>query len=243
MKILQLNTWTGRVKGALLDFIGENDFDVICLQETVWSENRDMLEHFAASFDQIQEASKLEFSSRAANWSVNAFDSIVSEGIGVLSRCPIASETIELVHGECKVATSSQELWNHGYNAQLIKLENGFNIVNYHGYWLPTPIGDEVTVQAMRKVAKFIKAVDGPLIMCGDLNVIHESPAMRELDFLTDLTAKYNIDNTLSGLKFNGKVACDHILVNDYVKVSDFRVLENIVSDHKALIAEIVYKG
>ena len=39
MKILQLNTWTGRIKGALLEFFRKNDFDVICLQEAVWSDN------------------------------------------------------------------------------------------------------------------------------------------------------------------------------------------------------------
>lgn len=75
--------------------------------------------------------------------------------------------------------------------------------------------------------------------MCGDLNIIHEAPAMCELDFLKDLTHEYNIDNTLSGLKFNGKVACDHILVNNMVHVDTFEVLDTIVSNHKALVAEV----
>ena len=35
MKILQLNVWTGRIKGALLNFIKSNDLDVICMQEAV----------------------------------------------------------------------------------------------------------------------------------------------------------------------------------------------------------------
>ena len=31
MKILQLNAWTGRIKGALGEFLQKNDYDVICL--------------------------------------------------------------------------------------------------------------------------------------------------------------------------------------------------------------------
>lgn len=31
MKILQLNVWTGRIKGALLEFLNSNDFDEICM--------------------------------------------------------------------------------------------------------------------------------------------------------------------------------------------------------------------
>ena len=33
LKILQLNAWTGRIKGALIDFIKSGDFDVVCLQD------------------------------------------------------------------------------------------------------------------------------------------------------------------------------------------------------------------
>ena len=39
MKILQLNVWTGRLKGALERFVRENDADILCMQEAVWSED------------------------------------------------------------------------------------------------------------------------------------------------------------------------------------------------------------
>ena len=87
-------------------------------------------------------------------------------------------------------------------------------------------------------MAGMVRELSGPVVICGDLNIVHEAPAMRELDFLRDLTYEYHIDNTLSGLKFDGKVACDHILVNDKVEVQNFSVLDDIVSDHKPLMAE-----
>lgn len=167
-------------------------------------------------------------------------DNIMEQSNVILSKSEIAEERNDLVHNEYGIVESVQDFYEHVYTLQVAKLKNGLNVVNHHGYWKPTPMGDETTVKVMRKVANIVKSLDGPIVMCGDFNIVHEATAMRELDFLRDLTYEYGIDNTLSGLKFNGKVACDHILVNDAVQVEDFRVLDDIVSDHKALVAEIV---
>ena len=243
MRILQLNVWTGRIKGALLDFLRNNDFDVICIQEAAWSNSKQKeLENFFATVDQIKEASGLRYESRSSNWGMRIFteDNIMEQGNVILCKSEIVEDRNELVHNEYHVIEDVQDFYEHAYTLQIAKLKSGVIIVNHHGYWKPTPMGDEVTVKVMQKVADIIKELTGPIIMCGDLNIIHEAPAMRELDFLRDLTFEYGIDNTLSGLKFNGKVACDHILVNDAVRVKRFRVLDDIVSDHKALVAEVV---
>ena len=89
------------------------------------------------------------------------------------------------------------------------------------------------------KATTLDKAQTGPVVMCGDLNVIAESPAMRTLDFLTDLTPQNNVKTTLQNLKFVKDVACDHILINDQVTAKNFTVHDNLVSDHKTISAEI----
>ena len=94
----------------------------------------------------------------------------------------------------------------------------------------------------MGKVANIVKGLSDPLVMCGDLNVTSASPAMRKLDFLHDLTEENGIKNTLSGLKFTGEVACDHILVDDKVVVRGFEVLDNLISDHKGLVVDLEIK-
>lgn len=242
MKILQLNVWTGRIKGALLDFIKSNDFDVICMQEAVWGGDKQKeLENFFATADQIKEASGLEHESRSSNWGMKIFsdNNIVEQGNVILSKSEIIEKQNELVHNKYGVVKNAQDFYEHAYTLQIAKLKCGITIVNHHGYWKPTPMGDKTTVEVMKKVANVVRRISGPVVMCGDLNIVHEAPAMRELDFLRDLIHEYHIDNTLSGLKFNGKVACDHILVNDEVEVRDFSVLDDIVSDHKPLLIEI----
>ena len=243
MKILQLNVWTGRVKGALLDYLKNNDFDVICMQEVVWGDGRDeVLEDFFVSLEQLKEASGLEYESRGENWEIDSFCARkMHQGIVILSREKIIEEVIPEVYPGAFNAKTADDLINHRYVAQRIKLESGINIVNYHGYWQKDPLGNDETTKAMKNVVSLIKEASGPVVMCGDLNILHASPAMRELDFMRDLTEENKIDNTLSGLKFNGKVACDHILVSDDVQVSSFEVMEKVVSDHKGLIAEIEY--
>ena len=242
MKILQLNVWTGRIKGALVEFFRKNDFDVICIQEAVWAEKRrDRLENFFVTVEQIKEASGLKYEMRSSNWKMNVFSDgdVMEQGNVILSREKIVDKRAEIVYGDDLLVSVAEDFWRHAYTLQIAKLANGLTVVNHHGYWQPNPIGNETTIEVMKKVAKAVRKIDGPIVMCGDLNIIHESPAMRELDFLHDLTEENGINNTLSGLKFNGEVACDHILVNDLVKVANFEVLSDLVSDHKALVAEI----
>ena len=241
MRILQLNVWTGRIKGALLDFFEKNQFDVICLQEAVWSDKKEILEMFCVSVDQIKEASGLKYEFRSANWEMGFAtpDGVIKQGNVILSRDKIISQSTEIVHGEYKKVKSINDLHDHAYALQIAALESGINIVNHHGYWLPTPVGDNKTVETMHKVGDIVRKLQGPVVMCGDLNITYASPAMRELDFLQDLTEQYQIKNTLMGLKYDGEVACDHILVNDEVMVEDFKVLDNLVSDHRALVAKI----
>ena len=243
MRILQLNIWTGRIKGALLDFLKNNEFDIICLQEAVWSNRDDVLENFSASVRQISGVSGLSNIARSSNWEMGFLDDdgVIEQGNVVLAREEIVENRVESVYGEKTIVNKANDFRDHEYTLQIIKLASGLSVVNHHGYWLPTPMGDETTALVMKKVAEFVKELNGPLVMCGDLNIIHNSPAMRELDFLRDLTEEYGITNTLSGLKFNGEVACDHILVNDRIRVQDFKVLDEIISDHKGLTAEIVF--
>ncbi|MBR5647862.1 endonuclease/exonuclease/phosphatase family protein [Candidatus Saccharibacteria bacterium] len=241
MRILQLNVWHGRVSGALLDYLSNNSFDVICMQEAVWLEDDDKGVHkgFFVTVDTIKEITGMQYDSRAYNWTVDSFlGHKLYQGNVILSREKIVDEKIIEV---CEGSTELKEWGNffdHHYTAQRVKLESGLNVVNYHGYWQKQPLGNEDTVKAMKNVVPLIKETSGPLVMCGDLNIIYAAPAMRELDFLRDLTEENHVDNTLAGLKFGGKVACDHILVNDQINVSSFQIVDRIVSDHKGLIVE-----
>lgn len=191
---------------------------------------------------QIVKASDLEHVFFSPNWSFDMVGDDCMLGNLILSRIPFIETSSEFVNGEYREHIILGAMPGNNLNIQIAKLENGFTIVNHHGFWRPDPLGDAESVKVFTKVGQIVQKLTGPVVMCGDLNIIHESPAMRRLDFLRDLTHEYQIKNTLSGLKFNGAVPCDHILVNDKVLVKNFQVHPDLVSDHLALSAEVELK-
>ena len=114
MKILQLNAWTGRIKYNVVNFIKNNDFDVICMQEAVWIKDKQKeLENFFATVDQIKEASGLKHESRSSNWGMRIFseDNIMEQGNVILSKSEIAEERNDLVHNEYGIVESVQDFY------------------------------------------------------------------------------------------------------------------------------------
>lgn len=240
MKILQLNVWMGKVEGNLRCFLENNDFDVICMQEVFASQSREQhLSRLCFDLSQIVKASGLEYSFFSPNWSSQIAGGTFEEGNLILSRIPFVETRSEFVNGGYKPDMVLGKTIGNNLNIQIARLENGFTVVNHHGFWLPQPMGNEDAVRAFERVGQIVQKLEGPVVMCGDLNNIYESPAMRPLDFLRDLTHEYHVKNTLSGLKFDGEVACDHILVSLDVNVVDFIVYPDLVSDHFALSADI----
>lgn len=243
MKILQLNVWMGKVEGNLRRFLENNQFDVICMQEVFASQSRaEHLSRLCFDLSQIIKASDMEYYFYSPNWGGEIAGGDIEWGNLIISRTPFSLTHSEFINGEYRSDTILGKTIGNNLNIQIIKLENGLNVVNHHGFWRPQPMGDEESVKAFEKVAGIVRQLEGPVVMCGDLNIIHEAPAMRPLDFLCDLTHEYQIKNTLSGLKYDGAVACDHILVNDQVVVDDFQVYPDLISDHLALACDIHLK-
>jgi endonuclease/exonuclease/phosphatase family metal-dependent hydrolase len=248
VKVLQLNVWTGRIKGALTRFLREHDYDIICLQEAVWCQEAPIhLGHFVDTVEDLKEAAGLEYDARVSNWGMALLggEATMEQGNVILSRYPIVSVEKKRIYGKYRCATNfnikNGAVDDQGYFALKVKLENGLTVMTYHGYWKPDPIGDETTVECMRKAADMLRDETGPVLMCGDLNVEAASPAMRELDFLKDLTAETGTKQTLMNLKFVKDVACDHILISDDIKWSNFEVHKELVSDHAAVSVDIEF--
>jgi len=247
LKVLQVNAWTGRIKDGLTRFIKDGDFDVVCLQEAIWDEKHTkMLETYIDTVEKIQEHTELKYDFRSPIYGFKMLGGDVefTQGNVILSKIPIVKTAEETLCGRNKLADSAKDFErafkNHRCVVQKATLENGVSVFNYHGYWQKDPMGNATTVKYMKRVAKMIKNENGPIIMCGDLNVISRSPAMRELDFLRDLTAANNVRTTLKNIRLELDVACDHILISDEFSCNYFEVVETVLSDHKAIVVKLM---
>lgn len=248
ISILQLNVWMGKVEGNLRRFFQSHNSDIICLQEVMYS--ADATRHLSKlCFDasQIAEASEMPYVFFSPNWQSVIANGHHEVGNMILSKIPIVKQHSEFVHGHFvpDMILGTAPMPCNNLNVQIVTLENGLTVVNHHGFWRPNPMGDEESKAAFQKLAQIVHpyAERGPLVLCGDLNLVHAAPAMRELDFLTDLTEVYGVTNTLSGLKYDGKVACDHIMTNSDITVDQFTVHDDLVSDHLALSAKIQFSA
>lgn len=240
MKVLQQNIWLGKIEGNLQRLFEETDYDVICLQEVVMSKNANRhLRGLFFDLNKIIEAARMPYAFFSPNWTNKIGSGRFRVGNLILSKIPFKETYSEFVNGHYNVLGGKIGRIPRNYlNVQIVKLSNGFTVVNHHGFWRSQPLGDEDTVKAFHHLAEIIKpfANEAPFVLCGDLNVIHEAPAMRELDFLTDLTYENKVKTTLSGLKIASNIPCDHIMINEKVEASDFKVhTEQLVSDHLGL--------
>lgn len=245
MRILQLNVWMGKVEGNLHRFFENNVFDVICLQEVMSSKTCEQhLSKLCFDATQIIKASSMPYHYFSPNWSSKIADGSFELGNMILSKIPFKTKQTFFVNGAYTTELILGASPHNNLNVQIIELENGVVIANHHGFWRPQPMGDKDSIVAFSRLAKIVKPYSEkkPLVLCGDLNIEHAAPAMRELDFMEDLTYTNNVSSTMSGLKFNGKVACDHILINNQIKAKNFTLHPDLISDHLAISAEICKK-
>lgn len=111
-------------------------------------------------------------------------------------------------------------------------------IINVHGIWQKDS-NKKDTPERIRQsnlIQEFINSLDGPKIICGDLNLVSDGESMRILDKnMTNLVKKYNIKSTRSSIYKKSEKLADYILTSPDIKVKDFKVLEDEVSDHLPL--------
>ncbi len=244
MKLLQLNVWMGRLTRQILPLIEREQPDIITSQEVFSaSKNVPFPDTTFNIFELMKESGAYQHTYFSPICSFNYSGVKVDVGNSIHSKFPILTERTVFTNGSYQASADVSIYESNVRNAQLVTLElpNGktINIGNHHGYWEPNPIGSEKTVAAMQVMAAAVRECNGPIIVAGDLNVDPGTPAMHVFEgWLEDLTGTHNVTNTLSTLGKLQGVAPDHILISDEVHVTSFKVLDDIVSDHQALLLD-----
>lgn len=243
MKLIQLNMWMGHLMHPALAFIDEQAPDILCAQEILQSDTAHPLFDYFQLHERLCERFAYQyFSPTLSFWSSGV---TVQLGNAMYSRLPLTNTATAFTSKQYTPDQTADTYVRNIRNIQRAQLElpdgRRLTIANHHGFHDVDPLGNEQTVEAMHKAAQFLGEVSGPLVFCGDLNVLPESPALRELDDLglRNLTAEHGIATTLStATRVKRDVACDYIFINDEIKLEKFHAGEVVVSDHKPLILE-----
>ena len=88
------------------------------------------------------------------------------------------------------------------------------------------------------EIADYIKALEGPVVLTGDFNLAPESESLEQINtVLVNHAKERGVLTTRTSLTHKTEV-CDYIFTGSDIGVIDFQVLDDIASDHKALVVE-----
>jgi len=243
MELLQLNMWQGRLAQQITELIDEQKPDFITAQEIYRGGDTVLApENMFILYEKIAE--QYPYHSFSAVNALKIARGKAEMGTAIFSQFPIVKESSLFTHGSYVDGISVGNDVHNSRTLQSATIDvngNELNLLTHHGHWVPNAYGDTESVHRMQRIADHIQALDQstPLIFAGDLNVIPESPAMRPLDgIVRDLVASYAIKTTLSSIKNLGNIVCDHVMVNDKIKVNTLYTRDEIVSDHAPLILD-----
>lgn len=246
MKLVTLNTWGGKVKEPLLDFLKEkkDEVDIFCFQEVLNCEGREKPDTKYATekcydlyttFENILDMHNGYFRPH--------FKDMYGLAIFVRKEIKVIEEGECFVHKE-KGYIPVGDVGFHARNIQHITLETPLGartIINFHGLWNGKGKTDteDRRVQS-RKILDFIKEVKVPFVLCGDFNLLPtaKSLTMFEDVGLTNLVKEYNVKSTRTSFYDKPDKYADYIFTSPEIKVTDFSVLPHEVSDHAALFVE-----
>jgi endonuclease/exonuclease/phosphatase family metal-dependent hydrolase len=247
MKIIQVNAWLGRLLPTLLDFISQQNADILCCQEIFSSQQPNPLMETTQTLEHIQKAGDFKevFFSPTSSFSV--FGEEVFLGNAIFSKHSISEKKTIFTSSNFHANQEASSWIRNIRNLQLCTINTSdnkrLNIANHHGYHELDQMGSDKTSESIKKLVNALSAASHPLIFCADLNIVKESPYFSPLKDLglRNLTAENNTTTTLSPahrIYEKEQVACDYIMCSPDIAVNEFTVSDALMSDHKALVLD-----
>lgn len=246
MKLINLNTWAGREKDALDDFLKRHakDTDIFCFQE-MFNDLDDDIE--TSDFINHNEGNKHIL--KEVNEMLSDFDMyfcpVVENVYGIAIFLKKGFEVIasgELMLYKNPSFNPKDESNDHNRKMQWIHIKRDTKdaiIMNVHGHWDPVGKGDTENRIAQSKIIADFVATTGntPKILVGDFNLLPETESIKMLDgHFTNLITKYSIPTTRTSLYTGEDKHADYVFVSDEILVEGFEALPDVVSDHVPLL-------
>ena len=238
MKVIQLNTWSCHLAPAIAQLFEREQPDIVCLQEVLSAESTHKL---LGSIQEILQVYPFTYSYYSPLVQFRFMASTAQRGNMILSKFPILSSSEFWTAGEFQADFVQEIPYNAARNVAHCQIDTPHGLVHVlttHGYHVGAhKLGSEETVKACRQIAHYIRSLKEPVILTGDFNLTSQSGSMCVFDgLLKNLTKEYEIQTTRNYLTTKTE-ACDFILTRG-IEEKSFTVLDDVVSDHKALVAE-----
>lgn len=232
MKLITLNTWGGRINKPLLEFIKNNDdVDIFCFQEmndNASAETVDSPEEDKNLFSHIQDILP-EFTGYFS-------PQVPGTGHAIFVKNEIKVEKIELypILAEEEIIHMPDPFPRILQSVHL----NNLSLYNFHG--VPkadkkdTPVRDIQT----KRVLDIVNKDTNPKIIVGDFNLNPDTKAIAAFESIFAnqmMQSAYVTTRSRFYEKIQEFPFADYIFTSPEIKVSEFKVLSDEVSDHLPL--------
>lgn len=239
MKLLQANIWGGKLEKQIVELLKAEAADIVCLQEAVSTSGGGA---FVVTIEQLQELCGYEYAYSSPVFSFGLMGKEAHFGNTILSKLPLTETDT--------IFTRLQHKANFNFDADDYNVRNlqhacitvnnhKVHILNHHGHHVRNhKNGNQETLRQCKVIADRLSQLNGPIILCGDFNLAPHSESLEIINrVMNNLSIEANLATTRTQLTHKKEV-CDYIFVNKDVKVHSFRALDDLVSDHKALVIE-----
>lgn len=255
MRLVSLNVWGATQGQILLDYLQNlsKTTDIFCLQEVFSAQQPAPKISSGARMYLFEELSLMLpdfvgfFEPRSTGYDFfNKIDQPVSHGLAIFIKknLPVVTYSSHIIDDNPSVDDPVEGLTM----AQVVRLKilkKSLSLINFHGVAQP---GDKLdTPQRIRHTQKLKliwDSLDSVNILCGDFNLYPETETVKILEEAgRNLIKEFNIQNTrneLSWKKYPGsrQTFADFTFVSESLKVKNFEVPYNEVSDHLPMILE-----
>ena len=115
-----------------------------------------------------------------------------------------------------------------------------FTIVNVHGLW--NGMGKTDTAERLaqsEKIRQFMDKVDTRKILCGDFNLKPDTHSLKMIaQGMKNLVEEFQVTSTRTSLYPKIERFADYVFISPDIKVNQFAVLKDEVSDHAPLLLD-----
>lgn len=241
MKLISLNLWGGRVHEPLVRFLNKNaeEVDVFCFQEIYHNATDTMSDELKKPrlnlFTELQQL----LPNHIAFFRPTIKD-VYGIGIFVHKKIQVLQEGEVIIHSNPSYPGHGG---NHSRNLQWIECKRGgkvYSILNVHGLWNGKGKTDtEDRISQSQRIKLFMSTLHNPIVLCGDFNLHPETESLKMLDEnMINLIKTHGVTSTRSHNYTKEEKFADYILVSSDIKVKEFKVMQEPVSDHLPLWLE-----
>ncbi len=239
LKILTINVWRyyewERRKEKLINFLKNQDADIIFLQEVAYDERlknkwknqieeiNEKLNYHYYAFEKLMEMTK---------WHEKPIDWVMYYGFGILSKFPIIKQ-------EVIILPYIKKKKNFGFMHTIIKTARGnLDLINVH-----LENTDKGSKEHIKKILEWCEAKNIYPIIAGDFNIkiVENLLGLSETDY--DISYKIKPYKSFMPTNFSNNkkpITLDYIIAHKKkFKIKKVDCINNDVSDHNPVFAEI----